>query len=44
MKIIAAVTTDERFTPADLLPTDGEPAGPHLLVVTAQGYTHRERR
>jgi DNA gyrase subunit A len=41
VKIIAAVTTDERFTAADLPSADGEPAGPYLLVVTAQGYTLR---
>jgi DNA gyrase subunit A len=49
-KIIAAVTTDERFTPPLVQPSrgkarrredDGEPAPPWLLVVTAQGQTLR---
>jgi DNA gyrase subunit A len=39
VKILAAVTTDERFTPAEVLPADGDPPGPYLLVVTAQGQT-----
>ncbi len=34
-------TTDERFTPLDVPPANGEPAGPYLLVVTAQGQTLR---
>jgi len=37
VKVIAAVTTDERFTPAD----EGEPPQPFLLVATAQGQTVR---
>jgi DNA gyrase subunit A len=41
VRIIAAVTTDERFTPVDQPPANGEPAGPYLLVVTAQGQTLR---
>ncbi len=41
VKIIAAATTDERFTPAETPPANGEPAGPYLLAVTAQGYTLR---
>ncbi|MBI3410072.1 MAG: DNA topoisomerase IV subunit A [Planctomycetes bacterium] len=41
-KLIAAVTTDERFTPAETRPeTKHDPAGPYLLVVTAQGMTLR---
>jgi DNA gyrase subunit A len=40
-RVIAAVSTDERFTPADAKPKNGEPPGPHLLVVTAQGQTLR---
>src|SRR5262249_53225545 len=41
-KIIAAVTTDERFTPAETKPqTKHDPAGPYLLVVTAHGLTLR---
>jgi DNA gyrase subunit A len=40
-KIVAAVTTDERFTPPDGRPRNGEPPAPHLVVVTAQGQTLR---
>ncbi len=41
VKIIAAVTTDERFTPADQEASNGDPPPPYLLVVTAQGQTLR---
>ncbi|HJT75978.1 MAG TPA: DNA topoisomerase IV subunit A [Gemmataceae bacterium] len=41
VRILAAVTTDERFTPPDGKPKNGEPAPPYLLVVTAQGQTLR---
>jgi DNA gyrase subunit A len=41
VKVIAAITTDERFVPAALPPTNGEPPGPYLLAVTAQGQTLR---
>ena len=41
VKIIAAATADARFTPADQPPNNGEPGGPYLLVVTAQGQTLR---
>ena len=50
VKVIAAATTDERFTPLTPLPlgergrgegADGDPAGPYLLAVTAQGYALR---
>src|SRR6266542_2874325 len=41
VKIIAAVTTDPRFTPADQKPTNGDPPPPYVLVVTAQGQTLR---
>ncbi|HZT82597.1 MAG TPA: DNA topoisomerase (ATP-hydrolyzing) [Gemmataceae bacterium] len=41
VRIVGAVTTDERFTPADQKPKNGEPGGPYLLVVTAQGQTLR---
>src|SRR5262249_42740031 len=41
VRMINAVTTDERFTPADEVPRDGDPVGPFLLVVTAQGQTLR---
>lgn len=40
-KIVSAVTCDERFTPPDEKPKNGEPPGPYLLVVTAQGQTLR---
>jgi DNA gyrase subunit A len=41
VRIVSALTTDERFTPPDQPPTNGEPAGPYLLVATAQGQTLR---
>jgi len=42
VRIVNAVTTDERFTPADRpAGRDGEPGEPYLLVVTAQGQTLR---
>jgi DNA gyrase subunit A len=40
-RIVAAITTDERFTPVDPKPKNGEPPGPYLLVATAQGQTLR---
>jgi DNA gyrase subunit A len=40
-KVIAAVPTDPRFTPTEETPSNGEPAPPYLLVVTAQGQTLR---
>ncbi|MFN4257868.1 MAG: DNA topoisomerase (ATP-hydrolyzing) subunit A [Gemmataceae bacterium] len=41
VKIIAAVTTDPRFTPPDVEPSNGEPGGPYLLVTTSQGQVLR---
>jgi DNA gyrase subunit A len=41
VRIVGAVTTDERFTPMDQPPANGEPAGPYLLVATAQGQVLR---
>jgi DNA gyrase subunit A len=41
VRIVGAVTTDERFTPVDQPPANGEPAGPYLLVVTMQGQVLR---
>jgi len=41
VRILAAVTTDERFTAADEQPRDGAPPAPYLLVVTQQGQTLR---
>jgi DNA gyrase subunit A len=41
VKVFAAATSDERFTPKDNPVENGEPAGPYLLVVTAQGQALR---
>lgn len=41
VKIIGAVSTDPRFTPADKPQKGDTPPPPYLLVVTAQGYTLR---
>ncbi|HEV3260835.1 MAG TPA: DNA topoisomerase IV subunit A [Gemmataceae bacterium] len=42
VRLINAATTDERFTPPDEpAKKNGEPGGPYLLVVTAQGQTLR---
>jgi DNA gyrase subunit A len=41
VRLLGAATTDERFTPAETPGPKGEPAGPYLLVVTAQGQTMR---
>jgi DNA gyrase subunit A len=41
VRIVNAVSLDERFTPPDQAQTNGEPPGPYLLVVTAQGQTLR---
>ncbi len=41
VRIVGAATTDERFTPIDQPPVNGEPAGPYLLVATAQGQVLR---
>src|SRR5207249_4077221 len=41
VRILNAVSTDERFTPHDQPATNGEPPGPYLLVVTAQRQTLR---
>ncbi|HEY1191446.1 MAG TPA: DNA topoisomerase (ATP-hydrolyzing), partial [Gemmata sp.] len=41
VKVVAAVTTDPRFTPADL-PAKGDlPAGPFLVVTTRNGFILR---
>jgi len=40
-KIVAAIGTDERFTPPDGKPRNGEPPPPYLVVVTAQGQSLR---
>jgi len=38
VRVVKAFTTDERFVPAETPPLQkGEPAGPYLLAITAQG-------
>jgi DNA gyrase subunit A len=42
VRVLTAVTTDERFTPPDQpAAKDGTPGGPYLLAVTAQGQALR---
>lgn len=41
VKVLTAVTTDERFTPADSPGSGDDPGGPYVLVVTAQGQVLR---
>jgi DNA gyrase subunit A len=41
VRVIAAASTDPRFTPPDAETKNGEPPAPHVLVVTAQGMTLR---
>jgi DNA gyrase subunit A len=41
VKMIAAITTDERFTPPEQKPKNGDPPPPYLLAVTADGQTLR---
>jgi DNA gyrase subunit A len=41
VRLIGAATTDERFVPAEVRGKKGDPPGPYLLVVTAQGQTLR---
>jgi DNA gyrase subunit A len=42
VKIVSALTTDERFTPTDQKPRrSGDVPGPYLLVATAQGQVLR---
>ncbi len=41
VKIISAVTTDERFTPVEVKGHNGDLPGPHLLAVTAHGLALR---
>jgi DNA gyrase subunit A len=41
VRIISALTTDERFTTPDQPATNGEAPGPYLLIVTEQGQTLR---
>jgi DNA gyrase subunit A len=41
VRIVAAVTTDERFVPVETKGAKGDPPGPYLLAVTQQGMTLR---
>jgi DNA gyrase subunit A len=41
VKMIAALSSDERFVPVEIRGAKGDPPGPYLLVVTAQGQTLR---
>jgi DNA gyrase subunit A len=41
VKVIGAVTTDERFTPPEQKPKNGDPPPPYLLAVTAAGQAIR---
>jgi DNA gyrase subunit A len=41
VKVIAVLSSDERFVPAEIRGAKGDPPGPYVLVVTAQGQTLR---
>jgi DNA gyrase subunit A len=41
VRVVAAVTTDPRFTPADAPGRGDTPGGPHVLVGTRNGYVLR---
>src|SRR5437763_8884583 len=41
VKVISAVTTDERFVPAEEKGAKGDPPGPYLLAVTSRGLALR---
>jgi DNA gyrase subunit A len=41
VKVIGLVTTDERFTAAEIAGGKDEPAGPYILAATSAGYTLR---
>jgi len=41
VKIVAAITTDERFIPAELPGKGDDPAGPYVLAATATGMVLR---
>ncbi len=41
VKVVAAVTTDKRFTPEDREAKGNDAGGPLLLVVTSAGYVYR---
>jgi len=41
VRVVGAVTTDPRFTPADLPAKDDAPGGPFVIVCTGNGYVLR---
>jgi DNA gyrase subunit A len=41
VKVIAAIATDPRFTPADEPEKRGVPGGPYLMIATSNGYVFR---
>jgi DNA gyrase subunit A len=41
VRILTALSLDERFTPVDEKTRNGEPGGPYILAVTAQGLSLR---
>lgn len=41
VKMVTAITADTRFMPAEEKGTKGDPPGPYLLVITAQGMSLR---
>jgi DNA gyrase subunit A len=41
VRILTALSLDERFTPPDERPRNGEPGGPYILAITAQGLSLR---
>src|SRR5207302_10541224 len=41
VRVVGAVTTDERFVPAEEKGAKGDPPGPYLLVATAHGLVLR---
>ena len=41
VKVVAAITTDPRFTPPDLPPKGDTPGGPFVIVGTRNGYVLR---
>jgi DNA gyrase subunit A len=41
VRILTALSLDDRFTPPDEKPRNGEPGGPYILAITAQGLSLR---
>ncbi|MFO0843685.1 MAG: DNA topoisomerase (ATP-hydrolyzing) [Gemmataceae bacterium] len=41
VKVVGCASADPRFVPVDTPPANGEPAGPYVLVVTAEGQVLR---